>query len=293
MSNLIMKNIFKFAMLCMLPVFFGSCLKKDLPEVTNSSLNNITDFRLLYKYQDTIVDNAGTPNENTRIVVNTVQLDGTVTISGNTVNVTPGFPSGFPQSEKPKVTLTHIWGVAYIPDAATIAPLNGAPELGTPGDYSSPVTYRVTAADGSTQDWTISVSPLPVVNQYEGNYHSTGYFYHPSSPRSIDADKYLTTIDENTVKVELGDLGGSNYYANIKINSDNSLTITAADGAEGAPYTMFTSGLPDSDPGYTAQWDNSAECNNTYDPSTKTFYVRYGYMGSTGWRVTEEILQAY
>ncbi|MEO8416647.1 MAG: hypothetical protein ABI472_23480 [Ginsengibacter sp.] len=54
---------------------------------------------------------------------------------------------------------------------------------------------------------------------------------------------------------------------------------------------MFTSGLPATNPGYTPQWSGSASCNNTYDPASKTFYVRYGYLGSNGWRVTEEAIK--
>jgi len=82
---------------------------------------------------------------------------------------------------------------------------------------------------------------------------------------------------------------GSNFDSAV-YNPTNAVTVTAAPGAAGAPYTMFSAGLPTSNPGYTAAWTGSAECNNTYDPATKTFKLRYGYLGGTGWRVTEEIL---
>ena len=132
---------------------------------------------------------------------------------------------------------------------------------------------------------------IVIKNKYDGDYISNGYVYHPSSPRAItDAPKHLATIDANTVEIELGDLGGAGYFAAVTVNPDNSLTIAAESGASGAPYTMFTSGLPTSAPGYTPQWSGSASCNNTYDPVTKTFYLRYGYKGGTGWRVTEEVV---
>lgn len=73
----------------------------------------------------------------------------------------------------------------------------------------------------------------------------------------------------------------------IVINPDNSLTTTAAPGATGAPYKMFTSGFPAS---FVSAWLNSAVCNNTYDPVTKTYKVRYGYGTPGTYRVVEEVI---
>lgn len=132
---------------------------------------------------------------------------------------------------------------------------------------------------------------IVIKNAYEGSYDDVGYLYHPSSPRSLADTKFLSTVDANTVAVDLGDLGGAGYRAWIYVDPVTyKLTITAAPGAAGAPYTQFDDALPTTNPGYTPQWDGSSQCNNTYDPETNTFYVRYGYQGSTGWRVTEEIL---
>ena len=39
--------------------------------------------------------------------------------------------------------------------AARITPLNGAPKLGNPGDFSAKeFKYQVTAADGTKKEWT-------------------------------------------------------------------------------------------------------------------------------------------
>lgn len=157
------------------------------------------------------------------------------------------------------------------------------------------VGFEITAIKES--GYTISgnlnkgVVAIGIKNAYENNYTGTGYLYHPSAPRSLSESKYLSTINDNTVSVTLGDLGGAGYEAWLTVDqATNKVTITAAPGAAGAPYTQFDTGLPSSNPGYSAAWDGSADCNNTYDPSTHTFYLRYGYIGSTGWRVTEEIL---
>jgi len=134
---------------------------------------------------------------------------------------------------------------------------------------------------------------ISIKNKYAGTYTSNGYLYHPSSPRALtNITKEVITAGPNSVTIDLGDLGTSGYKALVAIDPvTNQLTITAAPGAAGGAYTMFTSGLPTSNPGYTPAWSGSASCNNTYDPTTHTFYLRYGYTGGTGYRVTEEIVQ--
>jgi len=152
---------------------------------------------------------------------------------------------------------------------------------------------KVDASGVSVQSANNSVVVIiRVKNQYDGSYVSNGYLYHPASPRSIDKlAKTGTTAGPNSITMPLGDLGGSGYVALFTINSDNTVTIAPAPGAAGGTYYMFSSGLPTTNPGYTAAWSGSSKCNNTYNPDTKTFYVRYGYLGGTGYRVTEEIIQ--
>jgi hypothetical protein len=132
---------------------------------------------------------------------------------------------------------------------------------------------------------------IVIKNIYDGDYTSNGYFYHPTAPRAIeDLHKTASTIGPNTVLVDLGDLG-PDYQAIFQIDTiTNQLTITS--GNDDTPdLIMFSAGLPESNPGYTPQWAGSSECNNTYDPVTKTFKVRYAYMGATGYRVTEEFIK--
>ncbi|MEO6671576.1 MAG: DUF1735 domain-containing protein [Ferruginibacter sp.] len=132
---------------------------------------------------------------------------------------------------------------------------------------------------------------LKAKNAYDGDYYATGYFYHPTAAREIDQPKTLSTLTASSVLCELGDLGANGYLAILDVDAGNNVTITAAPGALGAPYTMFTAGLPSTNPGYTPQWPNSDQCNNVYDPATQEFRLRYGYLGASGWRVTEEIIK--
>ncbi len=135
------------------------------------------------------------------------------------------------------------------------------------------------------------VVELKAKNEYDGEYYATGYLYHPTLPREIDQPKTLSTFSATAVICELGDLAAGNYFAVLDVDASNNVTITTAPGASGGPYTMFTSGLPSSNPGYTPEWPRASECNNTYDPVEKEFKLRYGYMGASGWRVSEEIIK--
>jgi len=150
------------------------------------------------------------------------------------------------------------------------------------------ISYRSLYAPEATAYDMISVT-LSTVDMTKATYSAvtSGYFYHPTNKRTLGAIKAWVPSGANGIIIDVGDLGSSGYKALIVINSDNTLTITAAPGAAGAPYTMFTAGLPAP---YTAGWISSAECNNIYDPATKTYKVRYGYSGADGYRVNEEII---
>lgn len=141
----------------------SSCLKTDLPDIVNSSDNLVTGFNFEYRW----VTYTKVKDKQTGAVVDSIPYVNISSIQETSVIVrqpnaidqitcTLVKPTNVPVSEK--VSLKKLWGYASIPDAATIAPLNNGPELGKPGDYSAPVTYRVTAADGSSKDVTITVS---------------------------------------------------------------------------------------------------------------------------------------
>nr|WP_121270917.1 DUF4998 domain-containing protein [Pedobacter schmidteae] len=150
------------------------------------------------------------------------------------------------------------------------------------------ITYRsIYAPEPNTFD-VFSVASSKV-NMIKATYSATatGYLYHPSGPRALGAVKAMVPNGTNGMLIDVGDLGGSGYKALIVINPDNTLTITAAPGSAGAPFTMFTSGLPSP---YVAAWVGSSLCNNTYDPVTRTYKVRYGYGAAGAYRVIEEFL---
>jgi hypothetical protein len=160
-------------------------------------------------------------------------------------------------------------------------------------NYMLPV--EITDASGTTISSNYNIIYFHIIgNPMTGGYSATGYFYHPSSPRSFtNRARTLTAVNASTLTTELGDLGGSGYFADISVDdpfnttSVQKVTITVHTGSIDPVYAWPT-GLPTDNPGYTAAWTGSSMCNNTYDPVTKTFYLRYGYLGANGYRVTEE-----
>ncbi len=277
--------------LLIITTLFSSCLKEGLPNYPLFGDNKITNVYVEYRYNSS-QQHGGQPVVAYQKLIVSQVIDS----ASSTIKVTLAVPAAngtLTSAERAKISLNNLVMYFDISTAATITAAGGTPKPGDAGDLSKSLSYVVTAANGKKRTWTVNVAPLPVINKYEGTYTSNGYFYHPSSPREItNLVKSVLTSGPNSVIVDLGDLGSSGYQAEFTIDqATNKVTITTAPGASGGPYTMFTSGLPATNPGYTPQWAGSSSCNNTYDPVTKTFFVRYGYLGGTGWRVTEEAIK--
>lgn len=169
-----------------------------------------------------------------------------------------------------------------------------------PSKVDPAISYMLPVVIKDAQGETISSNFSTIYfhfigNPLAGSYTATGYFYHPSSPRSFTRPRTLPAVNATTLITELGDLGPSDYYVEISVpnpfntTSVQNVTIAVHSGFSPDPVLTWPGGLPSSSPGYTAAWSGSAMCNNTYDPVTKTFYLRYGYANASGvYRVTEE-----
>jgi hypothetical protein len=275
-----MKKIinYKFLIFAIGALFsFTSCLKSGLDELPAFEDTEIANIFFEHRYLD--------PNDqwtDGSSIVQFQRLDVSKEIKTNEaasedsviVTLSIPMPSGsFTTEERQKVSLESIVCYMNISTAAKIEPLDGAPVLGKPGDFTSPRKYKITAADGkTTRTWVIKVNPLPEINQYEGLYHSTGHFDHPSSPRDLDLDKYYSSVDETTITGDHSDLGENGYKITIKVNSDNTCVVTQY--ANGAVLGEMVPGAI-----------------NKYDPATKTFTLNYRYMGGNGYRTISETLK--
>jgi len=120
-------------------------------------------------------------------------------------------------------------------------------------------------------------------NPYEAYYKTTGFVFHPSSPRPLDDTKYLTTVTATRSLAGLGDLY-PDYYFEFDVDPSNALTnwdsgprvppesgFMTADNPGAVDYSAAAPDAPGTDP-----WVQSTY-NNTYDPATKTFWMHYGY----------------
>ncbi|MGV8136069.1 MAG: BT_3044 domain-containing protein [Mangrovibacterium sp.] len=239
-----------------------SCLKSDLDELPAYEEAEMTDFDLEYRFA---VKNS---NEVDYLMVVTLTTSPVVDEVNSTITLSPKIPSptgDFTVDERKKVSLTSIVGYAKVSPAAKVEPIEGAPVLGKPGDFTASRKYRVTAADGKTSKvWTIIINPLPIISQYEGFYIESGTLVRGTeAPENLNAELYLSTIDANTVQAQAGKSVFNNpqILYRIKVNTDNTVTIL-------------------SDPDASVTITPQAGVPSTYDPATKTFDLHYEYTTS-------------
>ena len=152
-----MEKVFKLLLL-LVAFSFTSCLKmglEDLPEFEDADISSVTGVYYRY-FSAESSPGTGLP------LVKEVALDysGDVNKEARTVKITAASNSKFPSTELHNLDKSKLVVVVSLSTAARIQPTGGSPALGTPGDWSKPNTYIVTAADKSTKEWTIEVTEL-------------------------------------------------------------------------------------------------------------------------------------
>jgi hypothetical protein len=163
LKELIMKKVkfIIYGLMFFSLALFTSCLKYDLPTLPVYTDCNITNIYYEYRYYDSTsvwIDNSPIVKYVTLTVTKTIDANAnTVTVS----LVVPAASGTFTVAKRANVALTNLIGSVDLSTAAIIAPIDGAPVLGMPGDFSAPRQYKVTAADGvTTKTWTITVTSL-------------------------------------------------------------------------------------------------------------------------------------
>jgi hypothetical protein len=159
--------------------------------------------------------------------------------------------------------------------------------------YALGITISSATAGTVSGNYGTGIFRIVAKNAYEASYTVTGWLFHPTAGRAINATKTLATAGAVTSTAAVGDLGGSNYYFNFDVSGSTLTNYAAA----GVTPTGLNSGFFTSDqPGASATWGNSSGSadrpgtspwlhstyNNTYDAATKTFYMHYGYVASGG-----------
>ncbi len=156
-------KLVKNSLFLMLVLICSSCLEANLPDLPAFEEANITDVKFDFRYKDptdkwingepVVKVVALTVNANTK-VINTANATVTCTVT------VPAANGPFTEEIRNTVSLTNIVGKFNLSTAAVIKPLDGAPTLGTPGDFSIPRKYEVTAANGTKKVWTVHVTAL-------------------------------------------------------------------------------------------------------------------------------------
>ena len=135
------------------------CLKHGLDDLETFDGADIQSIQgVYYRFTTEQMDPAGQTNQ-----VRQVQLSvgNRVVEAGETsgvasIDARPS--SSFPADQLDKISASNLVVVLNLSTAATVHPMDGAPKLGVPGDWSKPNKYRVVAANGDSKEWTVTVN---------------------------------------------------------------------------------------------------------------------------------------
>lgn len=156
--NTIMKKFLNIFAALLLAVVSTSCLKHDLEELDVYSGCDITRVDCAYRWKTGEI-HPGTNSEKvnqvyvsaysrTYVTDESDPSKGVCTIRYSKTNIPEQYRS---------VAETEMVVYVTISTAATMKPINGAPALGIPADWTADHEYEVTAADGTKKIWKIVV----------------------------------------------------------------------------------------------------------------------------------------
>ena len=136
-------------------VLSTSCLESGMDELDEYSGCDITSGEIYWRYYgDGKIPASGEQQ------VKQVRLARAVSADNDTNTFYIKYVTGnIPEAERGNFTEGKAVIAVTISTAATIKPINGAPKLGVPGDWTKDNQYEVTAADGTKKTWTIVVEP--------------------------------------------------------------------------------------------------------------------------------------
>jgi hypothetical protein len=148
-----MKNILTIFSLITLSFMMSSCLESDLDELPLYGDAEITDVDFEYRYIGTSID-TDELDVTTMTVTKTIDSDDCTIIVDIVV---PDADDSFTESEREEVTLENL--ACYLSVSTASIVTSASIPLGETADYSSEVaTYTIEAADGTTKEWTLTIS---------------------------------------------------------------------------------------------------------------------------------------
>lgn len=147
--------------LVLLMMLVSSCLKKDLPDYPAFDGKSITVVNAEHRFKSRIHTMHGEP----LVVMKGLSVSSVINDATSEINLTVTIPAAetgetadFNAEEKAMVKQSMMWFFYTISTGATMKAIEGTAEPGYPSDATKPLRYRVTAADGSTRDWTVKVT---------------------------------------------------------------------------------------------------------------------------------------
>lgn len=154
---MITKNIKWLLALLILPML-AACSWEDLPAYEDA---DITGAQFYYRWaSETDKDPiTGEP----KVKFQQLNTRSTIDAEAGTVScviTVPGAQNEFTEAVRAQVSLEKLWAQVTLSTAARIAPVGDSKPLGTPENWTTPHKYVVTAADGTTKEWTITVTAL-------------------------------------------------------------------------------------------------------------------------------------
>lgn len=154
-----MRKIIYFLMAVLAAASLSSCLKHDLEDLDVFKECDITGVQGVYwRYYGTekIPGSDQVQVKQVRIPSGNFRADN----EAGTCEFAYQLNHQFPADQKSEFTPKKLVVILNISSAAKIEPMEGAPVLGKPGDWSKVNKYKVTGADGSTKVWTITATQL-------------------------------------------------------------------------------------------------------------------------------------
>ncbi|SRR5258705_3402063 len=276
-------------------LLFSSCLKKhngsDVIDDNGSFITVIQDVGA-NSGTKVIATLATPPTETIGFLTLKTYSPRSVKPSGNVhAKLTYATPAGYDALPANGYTLASEFDIPKETGTFVIPIILNKANLDLSKNYAIQATLS-TVSEGAigTNDKTIKVT-FVIKNVYDGAYTVSGFFFHPSVPRTIDPTTLsLATVNGVRSQGLFGDLGG--FYFQFDVSGTNLTNWSAAGGTPGPANggssgfmtadnpggTDYTTSIPLAGgvPG-TAPW-TSATYNNTYNAATKTFWMHYGYV---------------
>ncbi len=153
-----MNRILSIIFASIVALSLSSCLKKDLEELKVFDGKEITGIKeVQFRYK---ADEKMPVSGEQQVKVVSLEVDAKKVVidkEKGTIVFDAKVPTNVPASQKGKITNKNLVVVVNLSSAAMVKPLSGV-KFGMPGDWSKPNKFLVTAANGDTQEWTITLN---------------------------------------------------------------------------------------------------------------------------------------